>query len=68
MTAHGTQANDHLRMHLPLSRADLADLLGVQTETVSRLFKRIQQDGTLQVSGREIQMPLKPAQNRTATG
>jgi CRP/FNR family transcriptional regulator len=68
MTAHGTQAGDHLRMHLPLSRADLADLLGVQTETVSRLFKRIQQDGTFQVSGREIQMPLKPAQNRTATG
>ncbi|WP_240931646.1 Crp/Fnr family transcriptional regulator [Parasedimentitalea denitrificans] len=68
MTAHGTQIDNHLRMHLPLSRTDLADLLGVQTETVSRLLKRIQQDGTFQVSGREFQMPLPPPTRPAATG
>lgn len=57
MAAHGKQAGNRLRMHLPLSRPDLADLLGVQTETVSRLFKRLQDDGTFCVSGREIEMP-----------
>ena len=67
MTAHGTQIDNHMHMQLPLSRTDLADLLGVQTETVSRLLKRIQHDGTFQVSGRAILMPLAPPARRTAT-
>jgi CRP/FNR family transcriptional regulator len=58
MDAHGERAEDVLHMQLPLSRSDLADLLGMQTETVSRLFKRIQDDGSFRVSGREIQMPV----------
>ncbi len=58
MDAHGERTRDHLRMQLPLSRSDLADLLGVQTETVSRLFKRVQDDGTFCVSGREILMTV----------
>jgi len=56
MDAHSERTEDRLHMQLPLSRSDLADLLGVQTETVSRLFKRIQDDETFRVSGREVLM------------
>ncbi len=66
MEAHGERVGDHLRMRLPLSRSDLAGLIGVQPETMSRLFKRVQHDGTFHVSGREIQMPLAPFITRTA--
>lgn len=42
-------------MHLALSRADLADLIGVQPETMSRLCKRLKDEGAFVVSGRDIQ-------------
>lgn len=58
MQVHGERTGDHLRMQLPLSRSDLADLIGVKPETVSRLFKRVQEDGMFLVSGREIRMPV----------
>lgn len=61
MKAHGERTGECQHMQLPLSRSDLADLLGVQTETVSRLFKRIQADGVFHVSGREIQMHVAPS-------
>ncbi len=58
MEAHGERAKGFVHMQLPLSRSDLADLIGVQHETVSRLFKRIQDDGLFTVSGRNIRMPV----------
>jgi len=58
MAAHGVRVGDYMRMQLPLSRTDLADLIGVQPETMSRLFKRLQEDGTFVVSGRDIQVLL----------
>ncbi|HEY9039442.1 MAG TPA: helix-turn-helix domain-containing protein [Roseovarius sp.] len=58
MEAHGEQVGDRMHMQLPLSRTDLADLIGVQPETMSRLFKRLKDEGTFVVSGRDIQMPL----------
>ncbi len=58
MAAHGTRAGNHMCMHLPLSRSDLADLIGVQAETMSRLLKRLQDDGTFLVSGRHVQAPV----------
>jgi len=58
MKTHGVRAGDALRMQLPLSRSDLADLIGVQPETMSRLFKRLKDDGEFVISGREIQMPV----------
>ena len=58
MAAHGEQVGDQMHMQLPLSRSDLADLIGVQPETMSRLFKRLKDDGVFVVSGRDIQMPL----------
>ena len=59
METHGVQTGDTMRMHLPLSRSDLADLIGVQPETMSRLFKRLRDDGELVISGRDIQMPAR---------
>ncbi len=58
MEAHGEQVGDRIQMQLPLSRSDLADLIGVQPETMSRLFKRLKDDGVFVVSGRDIQIPL----------
>ncbi len=58
MATHGEQVNTHMRMQLPLSRSDLADLIGVQPETLSRLITRLKEDGAFVVSGREIQMPI----------
>ncbi len=58
MEAHGEQVGDKIHMQLPLSRSDLADLIGVQPETMSRLFKRLKDEGVFVVSGRDIQMPL----------
>jgi CRP-like cAMP-binding protein len=58
MEAHGERIGDHLRMQLPLSRSDLADLIGVQPETMSRLFRRLKSEGAISVSGRDVQMPV----------
>lgn len=43
-------------MHLPVSRRDLADVLGVRPETLSRLMKRLETEGLLRSSGRRIEM------------
>ena len=58
MENHGERVGDHVRMRLPLSRSDLANLLGVQPETMSRLVKRLARDGCFVFSGREVQIPV----------
>ncbi|MCP3970099.1 MAG: Crp/Fnr family transcriptional regulator [Rhodobacteraceae bacterium] len=50
----GEQDGDSFEMRLPLSRSDLADLIGVQPETMSRLVKRLQNDGNFSFSGRGV--------------
>ncbi|MCF3592683.1 Crp/Fnr family transcriptional regulator [Rhodobacteraceae bacterium LMO-12] len=57
MAAHGKEEGDVWRMRLPISRQDLADILGVQPETLSRLLRRLQDEGLLQSSGRWVEMP-----------
>lgn len=64
MQAHGEEKGDIRRMRLPISRQDLADILGVQPETLSRLLRRLQNEGVLHSSGRWIEMPL--VKNRMA--
>lgn len=44
------------RIRLPLTRRDLAASLGVEPETVSRLFRRLQDYEVLRVSGRWVQI------------
>lgn len=58
MNDHGETDGDQLRMHLPLSRSDLAGLIGVQPETMSRLVKRLEKDGFFVISGREVRIPV----------
>lgn len=41
-------------MHLPMSRMDIGNFLGLTIETVSRTFSRLQKDGIISVDGREI--------------
>ncbi|MDT8399889.1 MAG: fumarate/nitrate reduction transcriptional regulator Fnr [Pseudomonadales bacterium] len=41
-------------MHLPMSRNDIGNFLGLTIETVSRTFSRLQKEGIIDVSGREI--------------
>ncbi|WP_353533770.1 Crp/Fnr family transcriptional regulator [Cognatishimia sp. WU-CL00825] len=57
MTEHGKSDGDWISMRLPLSRIDLADLIGVQPETLSRLIRRLQCDGSFQFSGRSVHVP-----------
>jgi CRP/FNR family transcriptional regulator len=54
--ARGFSAN---RFRLTMSRADIANYLRLAAETVSRVFRRFQDDGLIHVDRREIEL-LKP--------
>lgn len=45
-----------LQAHLPISREDIAGMLGVRQETLSRLLKRLKQEGLIDISGRQCQL------------
>jgi CRP/FNR family transcriptional regulator len=42
------------RFHLSMARADIANYLRLATETVSRVLRRFQDDGLIEVERREI--------------
>ncbi|GAC1376407.1 MAG: transcriptional regulator Anr [Aquirhabdus sp.] len=42
------------RIHLPMSRADIGNHLGLALETVSRIFTRFQESGMITVKGKDI--------------
>ncbi|WP_237055578.1 fumarate/nitrate reduction transcriptional regulator Fnr [Microbulbifer sediminum] len=44
------------RFVLSMPRTDIANYLGLTPETVSRLFKALQKDGLIRVSGREVEV------------
>ena len=50
-----TQARS-VDLHLPMSRTDTANYLGIAVETLSRIIKRLQQDGLIKSSGRHISL------------
>jgi CRP/FNR family transcriptional regulator len=44
------------QLHLPMSRSDIANHLGLALETVSRLFTRLQTQDVLRVNGRDVEI------------
>jgi CRP/FNR family transcriptional regulator len=52
---HGTMGDDGvLRIELPMSRQDIAALLGARPETVARTIRALEDDGVARFSGREV--------------
>src|SRR3546814_20272421 len=52
-----------VQAQLPLSREDLAGMLGVRQETLSRLLNRLKQEGVVGISSRHcpfLSLPLLP--------
>jgi len=49
---------------LSMSRGDIGNYLGLTTETVSRLFSRLRQQGLLEIKGRELRLTHPAALNR----
>ncbi|MGY0505812.1 cyclic nucleotide-binding domain-containing protein [Luteimonas sp. e5] len=47
---------DPLRFRLPMSRIDIANYLGLALETVSRGFTRLEDDGLIDVHGRQLEL------------
>lgn len=64
MEAHGEQVGESYRMKVPLSRSDLADLIGVQPETLSRMIGRLEKDGYFTFTGREVVIPFPGQQSK----
>jgi len=55
---HGSVGDDgDLRITLPLSRQDIADLLGTRPETIARVINALEKDGVAVFSGRMVIVP-----------
>ena len=55
MDRHGQDSGDGSRMmQLPLSRRDLASMIGARHETLSRIISRLEEDGVARFSGRTV--------------
>lgn len=50
-------ADGTLVLNLPLTRRDLASMIGARPESVSRAFRDLQDDGLALASGRQIHLP-----------
>lgn len=51
-----TTSDGTLFLELPMTRNDLANMIGARPETVSRAFRDIQDDGLLDLSGRTVRV------------
>ncbi len=55
---HGTKADDgSLTLKLPLSRQDLAAMIGTSPESMSRTIRKFEDEGVAQFTGRTVQVP-----------
>ena len=52
-----TDGDGGLTIHLPLSRHDIADILGTRPETVARTIQGLENDGIAVFSGRTVAIP-----------
>ncbi len=66
---HCGQADDSgkLQARLPISREDIAGMLGVRQETLSRLLRRLSDDSLIEISGRHCRL-LPPPELARARG
>jgi CRP/FNR family transcriptional regulator len=54
----GAGEEDRAAFLLPLARADIADFLGLTTESVSRQITKMKRDGVIRLNGnREVEVP-----------
>lgn len=52
---HGYQdASGNLTVQLPVKRTDIAEMIGAQPESISRLVRTLQNDGLLKFEGRKV--------------
>ncbi|MGC3872271.1 fumarate/nitrate reduction transcriptional regulator Fnr [Halomonas sp. GXIMD04776] len=56
------------RFRLPMSRLDLGNYLGLVPETMSRTFRRLEEQKLLNIAGKEINIVDKPALTELAYG
>lgn len=64
----GSRGLSRSRFRLPMSRADLSNYLGLAPETMSRLFRRFQEQGLLTATGKEVALQDVPALRDLAHG
>jgi CRP-like cAMP-binding protein len=60
MARSGLQAQDGVHVELPMSRSDIADFLGIRTETVSRAFTELRRSGLILLPTAQHVTILKP--------
>jgi CRP/FNR family transcriptional regulator len=59
---HGEpRADGSYHLHLPLARRDLASMIGIRHETLSRIIARLKREGVAQFSGRNVIVPSERA-------
>ena len=51
---HGAHVKNGIRIHLFLSREEMADMIGTASETAMRLLKDFREEKVLEVNGRDI--------------
>ncbi len=56
------------RVLLPMGRADIADFLGITTETVSRTFTQLRKNGIIRLEGAHCAVLLRPCELMQAAG
>jgi len=53
---HHSDLGNSLTLELPVSRADLASLLGIRRESLSRLIRTLESDGIARFEGRQVHL------------
>jgi len=51
------EESGEVTLELPLSRRDMASMIGTRHETLSRIITRLQEDGVVRFSGRSVRIP-----------
>jgi len=63
-----TGSNGGFRLRLPLSRQDMASMIGIRPESMSRTIRGLQADGIARFSGRVVHVPKTSRLRRELSG